>query len=361
MGMARGLAIIGYGGMGQWHHKGISENNPGISISGAYDIREEACAKAAASGLRVYNSFQEAIDDPAVDIILITTPNDIHKDLSIAALKAGKHVICEKPVTMNAAELEEVIPVAKQTGKLFSIHHNRRWDRDFVIVKKILGQNIIGKPYYIESRVQGARRNMHGWRSHAVNGGGMVLDWGIHLLDQLLFLTDSPVVSVDAHLFKVFSTECEDNFKTFLRFENGLSALVEISTNSFIGQPRWHISCEDGTAVIKNFDLEGEIVRIVDDGGMEWADEIVYTSAGPTRTMAPRPKHTMEALPLPELHKGEYGEYTTHYTPYYENITAVLDGRADPIVTPEQALRVMKLVDTIFRCAAQGHGEACRI
>jgi predicted dehydrogenase len=69
----------------------------------------------------------------------------------------------------------------------------------------------------------------------------------------------------------------------------------------------------------------------------------------------------METLPLPELSKGEYGEYSTHYTPYYENIVQVLDGKAEPAVTPEQALRVMKLVDTIFRCAEQGHGEACRI
>jgi len=359
--MTRKLAIIGYGGMGQWHHTAISNNTPEISVYGAYDVREEACEKATENGLHIYKSFQETLDDPAIEIILIATPNDVHKEYSIKALEAGKNVVCEKPVTMNAQELEEVIIAAKKSGKLFSIHHNRRWDRDYVTIKKIISQNIIGKPYYIETRVQGARRHMHGWRGHAINGGGMVLDWGIHLLDQLLYLTDSPVVSVDAHLLKVFSEECEDNFKAFIRFENGLSALVEISTNSFITQPRWFMNCYEGTAVIKDFEVSGEIVRIVDDGNIEWADEIVYTAAGPTRMMAPRPKHTMESLELPEVFEGEYGAYKIHYTPYYDNIVQVLDGKAELIVTAEQALRVMKLVDTIFRCGEQGHGEACRI
>lgn len=67
---------------------------------------------------------------------------------------------------------------------------------------------------------------MHGWRGYKVNGGGMVLDWGVHLVDQLLDMTDSPVVSVDAHLLSVFTPEVEDNIKILLRFENGLSALV---------------------------------------------------------------------------------------------------------------------------------------
>ena len=358
--MNKNLAIIGYGGMGGWHQKCISQHIPQISIAGVYDVRAEAAEKAVEAGLHVYGSIEEVLADPAIDIILITTPNDVHKSIVIAALKAGKHVICEKPVTMNTAELEEIAPVVKASGKLFSIHHNRRWDKDFVTVKKILADNTIGRPYYIETRVQGARRNMHGWRGYAVNGGGMVLDWGIHLLDQLLFLIDSPVVSVDSHLLQVFSSEVEDNFKSFLRFENGISALVEISTNCFIAQPRWHISCESGTAVIENFSCDGKIIKLIDDEQMSWADEIVYTAAGPTRTMAPRPQHTIETLPLPQITEG-FGEYHTQTSPYYENIVKVFEGKEQPVVTIEQAMRVMKLVDLIFKCAEQGHGEKCRI
>ena len=78
---SRKVAIIGYGGMGLWHHEGINEHVPEFSVVGAYDVREEACAKAAQSGLKVYANFNEAISDAEIDIILIATPNDVHKDL----------------------------------------------------------------------------------------------------------------------------------------------------------------------------------------------------------------------------------------------------------------------------------------
>ena len=350
--MAKRHAIVGFGGMGGWHYENIRDHVKEIEVVGVWDVREEAREKAVSKGLHAYSSFEDLLADDTIDMITIATPNDFHKDYSIAALRAGKNVICEKPVTLHSSELEEVMKVADETGFLFAVHQNRRWDRDYCIVKKILADNTIGKPYYIETRVQGARRHLHGWRGYKLNGGGILLDWGIHLLDQLLMMVDSPVVSVDAHMLHVYNSEVDDNFKTFLRFENGVSALVEISTNCFISQPRWHISCEEGTAKIDNFSCAGEIVRLISDE-MDWADEIVYTDAGPTRTMAPRPKHTMETLPLPEVE--------THWSYYYLNILDVLDGKAELIVKPEQSLRVMRLTDAIFKCAEQGHGMACRI
>ena len=347
------LAIIGYGGMGAWHHSNIRSHVKEIEVTGAYDIRPETEQTVRAAHIRFYESLEQLLSDPQVDIVTIAVPNNFHKELSVAALRAGKHVICEKPVTMNAQELEEIMAAAQETGKLFSVHQNRRWDKDYRIVKKIVSDGVIGTPYSIETRVQGSRRSLHGWRGYRINGGGMVYDLGVHLIDQLLDLIDSPVVSVDAHLFSVFSEEVDDNFKAFLRFENGISALVEIATNCFISQPRWHVSCTDGTAVIDNWDCEGKMVRLTSDEIMTWDNDIVYTSAGPTRTMAPRPKHTVTELALPEV-KADWSEY-------YKNIAAVLDGREKLIVRPEQCLRVMKVIDTIFESQKTGRGIACRI
>jgi len=356
--MAKKLALIGYGGMADWHCTDLKKNVPEIDVIGAYDVRPEAMEKAVNDGLHAYNSMEELLSDPQIDLVLIATPNDVHKDISIAALRAGKNVVCEKPITMNAAELEEIIAVKNESGKLFSIHHNRRWDRDFLTVRKMLDENVIGTPYYIESRVQGSRRAMHGWRSYAINGGGMVLDWGSHLLDQLLLLINSPVISVDAHVIKVFSDEVDDNFKAFLQFESGVSALIDVATNCFELQPRWHVSCEDGTAIIHDWSCNGEIKELISSEAMEWEDEIVYTAAGPTRMMAPRPEYTVGTKALPEVKDGDYGYCNS---PYFDNIVKVLDGKAELQVTAEQALRSMKLVDLIFKCGKQGHGESCRI
>lgn len=347
------LAIIGYGGMGSWHAANIRERITDITVKGALDIREEAQEKVENDGLVVYETLDELLSDSEIDIVTIATPNDSHKDYVIACLHAGKHVVCEKPVTMNVKELEEIMKVSKETGKLFSVHHNRRWDKDYNIIKKILSDGQIGKPYFIESRVQGSRGAMHGWRSYKINGGGMVLDWGVHLLDQVMLLNETPVVSVGAHLFSIFSDEVDDNIKIFIRFEDGVSVVLEMSTNCFINHPRWHVTCTDGTAVVENWKCDGKIVKLGTDSKMEWADDIVYTEAGPTRTMAPRPIHTTTELPLPEVE--------TDWAEYYKNIIDVLSNDAELLVKPEQVLRVMQVIDLIFKADEAGTAIACYI
>ena len=351
--MAYNLAIVGYGGMGSWHHRNIQDHVPEIQVTGAYDVREEARTLAAANGLKVYDSLEALLADKTLDIITVAVPNNFHRDISIAAMRRGKNVICEKPVAMNARELEEIIAVRDETGRLFSIHQNRRWDKDYRTIKQILADQTIGTPYFIESRVQGSRRSLHGWRGHKVNGGGMVLDWGVHLLDQLLDLIDSKVTQVYGQLFSIFSDEVDDNFKAVIRFENGVSAMMEIATNCFITQPRWHMSCTDGTVQIDGWGSEGKMIRLLTDYDMGCEDEIVYTAAVPTRTMAPRPVHTTQELELPDV--------PAEWSSYYKNIAGVLDGREDLIVKPEQALRVMKGIDLIFQSNEKGVGLACRI
>lgn len=347
------MAIIGFGGMGSWHAENVLSHIDGITVKGVYDIQKSAQDKALSHGLYVYGSLKELLEDREIDLVTIATPNDSHKDYAIALLKAGKNVICEKPVTMNVSQLEEIMETAEKSGKIFSIHQNRRWDKDFVIIKTLLDQGELGRPYFIESRVQGSRRAMYGWRGHKTNGGGMVLDWGVHLLDQLLNLIDSPVVSVDAHLFSLYSDEVDDNIKIFLRFENKVSALCEMSTNCLINHPRWHISCTDGTAVIEDWSCKGKIVKLKADSQMSWSEDIVYTEAGPTRTMAPRPEYTTNILELPEVQ--------TDWSDYYKNIVNVMEGKAELIVKPQQALRVMKVIEKVFESEETGAGVSCHI
>lgn len=351
--MKHKLVIVGFGGMGNWHYENITKRIEEIEVVGCYDIRPEVEEVVLAAGLKWYKSLEEVLADDAVDMITIATPNDVHKDIAIQCLRRGKNVVCEKPVTMNAAELEALIAVRDETGKLFSVHQNRRWDKDYVIVRKIVEQNTIGKVCMIENRVQGSRQAMHGWRAFKRNGGGMLLDWGVHLIDQLLWLIDAPVTSVYADLQSIYSEEVDDNLKLMLKFENGASALVEVATNCFINQCRWHMIGEEGTAAIEDWSCQGKIVKLNSEEAMEWADTIVYTEAGPTRTMAPRPSESTITLPLPEVE--------TEWTDYYRNIVGVLEGKAELIVKPEECLRVMKVIDAIFESARKNTSIACYI
>ena len=338
-------AIIGYGGMGAYHTQSIKWIPETIKITGIYDIDPDRLNQAKEDGFFAYASFEDVLKDESIELVIIATPNDTHKDLSIRLLQAGKNVICEKPVAMNSAELEDIIKVAQETGKVFTIHQNRRWDKDFSIVKRAVQEQIIGEAYFIESRVHGCRGVPHGWRVQKEAGGGMLLDWGVHMIDQLLGLYDCKVTEVYAHMMNAIIKEVDDNFKLLLRFENGVSALVEVCTNTFIPLPRWHVSGTGGTLILHDWDCQGYIKR---EGKpeYEWEQQIVYTSAGPTKTMAPRKKETIEEIPLPEADPDIYE--------YHRNVVAAVEHGEELLVTPQQALRVMNIIDAAFESSKTG-------
>ncbi len=347
------IAVIGYGGMGEWHCNSIKKEISKLNIKGVYDIRPERNNAARSNGLFTYDSLESVLNDKDIDIVTIATPNDSHKKLAIDMLKAGKNVVLEKPAAMSAKDFNDIVAVSEETGKILTTHQNRRWDKDYNIIKSIYQNNLIGNIYSIESRIQGSRQFLHGWRSAAFNGGGMVYDWGVHIIDQALDLIDSKVVSVYAHLFHVFTDEVDDNFKVMLRFEDGTSVILEASMNCFVLHPRWHISGENGTAVINDWDCNGKIVLLADEKNVPWEEKIVYTSAGPTRSMAPRPSETVTELSLPVV--------SPHWSDFYNNVISAIEGKEQLIVKPSETIRVLSVMDSIFASAKAGKSIECEI
>lgn len=347
------LAVIGYGGMGSWHCASIQRELPEFQVKGVYDLRPERMAEAEKAGYYPYASVQEIFQDPEIELVTIATPNDSHKEYALAAMKAGKHVVLEKPAAMCAADYQEIMTASQSAGVLLTTHQNRRWDTDFNIVKRIYDEKPIGDVYMLETRVQGSRQVLHGWRGSAVNGGGMVYDWGVHLIDQLLWMVSSPVVSVYANLFHIFTEEVDDNFKAILRFENGLSALIEVSMNCFILHPRWHVSGNEGTAIVRDWECNGNMTALNSESEMAWEEKIVYTAAGPTRSMAPRPIETTKELELPKV--------DMHWSDFYKNVFASIEGKETLLVKPEETLRVLQVMDAIFQSEKTGQSVKCRI
>ena len=162
--MAHKMGIIGYGGMAGWHHEN-SKRIKDFAVVAAHDINPDRLAAAKERGLQPYANLNDFLKDDSFDLVLVATPNNFHKPMVIAALEAGKNVICEKPVAMCIDDFDAMWETSKKTGKLFTVHQNRRWDRDFRIVKKAIETGLVGKPYTIESRVMGQNGVMHGWRA----------------------------------------------------------------------------------------------------------------------------------------------------------------------------------------------------
>ena len=169
----------------------------------------------------------------------------------------------------------------------------------------------------------------------------MVLDWGVHLLDQMNMMMGKMPVSVYATLSNVTNEEVDDGFTATFKFDNDLVFTVEVGTSNFINLPRWYIEGLNGTAVIDDFQVNGKIVIATAD---EEHDAVpIVTAAGLTKTMAPRTPETISELPLPRIDCDIHD--------YYRNIAAVVNGEAEQIVTHDQQRQLMKLMEAIFESA----------
>lgn len=342
--MEHKIAIIGLGGMGSWHAKRMMDmGNP--VLAGIWDIRECRREFARSYNVHVYQSLEDLLSDDSVEAVVIATPNDVHKPLAIQALQAGKNVICEKPVTLSSEDLAEMQAAAEAAGRFLTVHQNRRWDRDFNIVRQVIADGTLGPIHRIESRVHGAHGIPGDWRQDPAQGGGMVYDWGVHLLDQAtMMFPEVKITSVYATLDNVTNTLADDGFTVDLTFENGVHYIINVGTSNFISLPRFMVLGQDGTMQLDNWGNEGKIVCA--HGKDEKDVQPVITAAGLTKTMAPRREDTIQTLPIPDLWP-DIGDY-------YRNIIDCLEGRATPIVTPPQMRRVMRLMEAVFRSARTG-------
>ncbi len=343
--MKHKMAIVGFGGMAGWHYNEI-QTIEGLEIAGIWDIREERRGYAAEEkGLHVYSGLEDLLADSETDLVLIATPNDVHKPVAIAAMEAGKNVVSEKPVTLCSQDLREMIETSDRTGRFLTVHQNRRWDEDFLTVKKILEEGKLGEVFRVESRVHGSRGIPGDWRQEKEHGGGMILDWGVHLLDQLLQLfSDVPVRSVYGVETHVTNQLVDDGFYAEIAFENGVTALVEVGTSNFVSLPRWYVLGADGTAVVEDWELHGKIVRAT--GVNEKDVTPVITAAGLTKTMAPRRDDSIFTEELPKV--------TSDVREFYINVMAVLEGREKSRIQLPEVMRVMKLMEAIHQSAETG-------
>jgi len=332
------IAVVGYGGMGSWHAKKLLISDV-AEVAGIWDIDEARREAAKEKGIFVYSSFEDLLADKTVDIVTIATPNEWHMPLAVAAMEAGKNVISEKPVTLSSEDLQKMIDASNRTGKLFTVHQNRRWDADYLAIKELYASGEMGEIFQIESRVQGSHGIPGDWRGQKEHGGGMILDWGVHLIDQILqMVTDKKVERVYCRCDHITNYEVDDGFKLDLYFEKELTARIEVGTSHFINLPRWYVNATNGSAVIEDWNKP---VRVVECTEWDPGNVVpVVTAAGLTKTMAPRDSSTIAE------HSVELPKSDVHN--FYRNVCAALDGKETQLIKHHELMRVMKIMEAAF-------------
>jgi len=186
------VGIIGYGFSGKTFHAPIIQTVEGLEISkivssNALKVKEDY------PDVEVVSDAQQLLSDPAIDLVIITTPNTTHYPFAKQALLSGKHVVVEKPFVIHSKEAQELIEIADKQNKIISVYHNRRWDNDFLTVKECLASGVMGEIYSYEAHYNRYRIEVtNRWREQNMEGSGMLYDLGSHLIDQALHLFGLP-------------------------------------------------------------------------------------------------------------------------------------------------------------------------
>ena len=351
--MAYKLGIIGFGGMaGGYHVDAVRRADVPFEPVAAYDIDPARLAYAKERGLAAYDNLDDFFArEGGFDLVLVGTPNNYHCEMACRAMEAGFNVMSEKPAAMTSEELQRMIDTSERTGRLFTVHQNRRWDRDFMMIKTAIENGEIGKPYMLESRIQSPNGNgdMYNWRGMKDHGGGMLLDWGVHMLDQLCWLIREPIKSVSANVFPLWSEEVDDYSKVIITFESGLVAHMEVVTYSPIPLPRWMVYGDRGAMTMQDMgDPTVKVRRIKKD-----ENKVIDVPAFIDHKVITRKQKRHFIEEFEELEVSDVGA-GGDWGSVYKNIAGVLAGTEELIVKPCEVMRTFRVIEAAFKSAAEG-------
>lgn len=334
------FAVVGLGRAGWGIHVAGLRNRTDAKIVAVVDPVEERRKQALDElGAKGYKTLGAMLKDTNVEVVVIATPSVTHGPDSKKALKAGKHVVVEKPMAMNVAEAQSMIKVAEETGKKLFVHQNYRFFPDFNYMKETIESGIIGKVFHMRNYINGFSRRSD-WQTLAKNGGGVLNNTCPHFIDQILQMLGSPVKQIMGDLRQIASAgDTEDHVKAFFRAEDGTTADMEISSvenTSPVKLPKWIIAGTNGTMTT---DGTTATINYFDPAKLQ---PLVVTE-GPA---AERKYGNGDSLPW-EIKTDVMAEHVKDKANFYDNVIGVLRKGEEMRVTPESVHNVIKAIGMI--------------
>src|SRR5246127_738692 len=283
-GMAEiGVAVIGFGLAGQVFHAPFVSAVPGLKLEAIVQRKGDAAAKAYPSA-RILRSVEEALGDAAVQLVVVGTPNETHYALAKQALLAGKHVVIDKPFAATSAEAGELKELAEKQGVVLAPFHNRRWDGDFLTLRRLWAEEGVGRLVTYESHFDRFRPlpRENTWKEGANAANGLLMDLGPHLVDQALTLFGAPAGITASVRKDRDKTDIEDAFDITLEYpgysgEHGLRAHCRSSMLAADAAPRFLLHGTKGSFKKHGLDPQEPALvggaRVPRVGAGEWLAE----------------------------------------------------------------------------------------
>jgi predicted dehydrogenase len=333
------VGIIGGGWPGRAHLKGYQAAG-GFKVAAVADLipdRRKAML-ALCPGAREFAEAKELLEDFQIDAVSICLPNDLHAPMTIAALKSGKHVICEKPPALNAKEARQVAAAAGKAGKVVLYSVQRRFGGGELAAKQALDKGYAGEAYHVRAawtRTRGIPIGTGWFTDRARSGGGALIDIGVHMLDLAWHLLGQPKpISVFGLTHQRFAElapreityNVDDAAFALLRFEAGKS--IELATSWAINQP----PSQNGT-VCRVYGSRGAVEVYTPKGAIIYRG---FTPDGRARETALKPPRAI------------------HHTALMRHFRECILGKAEPTIGPRQGVVLMQMLDAIYRSSETG-------
>src|SRR5215831_2204593 len=250
-----GVGIVGYGplgGMGYHHGLGVSETD-GVELVAVVDpiVERRKAAETDFPGVRAYGSVSELVSDDDVEVVFVATPASHHAGLTLELLRAGKHVACEKPLCLTVSEADRLIEAASANDRVLTVYQNRRWDSDFVAVRRAVETGLLGEIFNVETFVGGYEHPCRTWHSDASVSGGAGYDWGSHHVDWVLLLLGGTPRLVQAHGHKRVWHDVTnlDQIRVRMTWPDGREAEFLQSDIAAVRRPKFYVQGTAGTLV----------------------------------------------------------------------------------------------------------------
>lgn len=328
--------LIGFGLGGTAFHAPLIEAVDGFELAAIGTSRQEAVATAYPGVPAV--AAEALIADPTIELVVVSTPNPTHFSLAQAALRAGKHVVIDKPLTPTAAEAEALIALAESQGRLLLPFHNRRWDSDFLAVQALLDSGRLGEILLFEAHWDRFRPELsQAWKE--ADGAGQLLDLGPHMLDQALVLFGMPDAVQGDVVGQRGNSPVDDYFAVTL-FYGARRVVLASSRMIAAARPRFALHGRGGSFVKYGLDPQEAAMR----AGGSLRDPAHGLEDPAQHGVLTLPDGTQECIP------SERGDYRRFYAGV---AAAIREGAAAPVAAAD-ALAGLRLIELARRSAAEG-------
>ncbi|NOR87681.1 MAG: oxidoreductase [Bacteroidales bacterium] len=335
-------AIIGFGLSGRVFHAPFIHEHPGFQLSKVVE-RHRKDAQAIYHGIETIRSFEEILADESIELVVICTPNIYHYSMAKASLEAGKDIVIEKPFMPNSAKADEIIKLAEKKERNIFVYQNRRWDGDFLSLKKLLNQGTLGEIKYFESHFDrfSPIRTRAAWRDEVLAGSGILFDLGSHLIDQAYALFGSPLTIKANIQAQRKGSKVDDFFHIRMRYS---SHEVVVTAGMLVKdhQLRFIIKGSKGSYTKNGLDpQETELNKGNLPKGKDWGKE----SSENWGTLILDDNKQLQHSKL----ETEAGDYMA----FYQNVYEVIAHKKELAIKLSDASNVIKIIEKAFESNAK--------